>query len=149
MRPDLLVLTPSLLLLPLALACGDKDGDSGSADRGGTDGGGADGGALDSSWPAVETALGQSCAFSSCHGGNEFPDLTEGNAWASIVNVESRGQPGSILVVPGDADASYLVAKCEGAPGIEGEPMPKGYDAWEAERIAQLRAWIGAGALEE
>lgn len=147
MRAELLALTPCLLLLPLALACGDKDGDS--AGDGGSADGGADGGATDASWASVETALGQSCAFSSCHGGYESPNLSQGNAWAAIVGVESQGMPGSILVVPGDPDASYLVAKCEGAEGIEGDPMPKGYDAWEPDKIALLRAWIAAGALEQ
>ena len=65
--------------------------------------------------------------------------------FVSEEQAEHGGQDGYWL----DADASYLVAKCEGAEGIEGEPMPKGYDAWEADKIAMLRAWIDAGALEE
>lgn len=139
-----------LLLLPLALACGDEDDSGGTGDGGGADGGTADGGGGDggagASWAEVESALDMSCAFSSCHGGGQFPDLRAGESHAAVVGVASEAVPTEILVVPGDADASYLVAKIEGAAGIEGEPMPEGLDAWDADKIALVRAWIDAGA---
>ncbi|MEQ1507146.1 MAG: hypothetical protein ABMB14_33265 [Myxococcota bacterium] len=88
-----------------------------------------------------------SCGFSSCHGSGTG-DLTisaDGDVYAALVDVPSVGSPGETLVVPGDPDASYLVAKLEGAAGIEGDPMPapSGLDPAEVDRI---RAWIAAGA---
>lgn len=98
--------------------------------------------------------LTPSCAFSTCHGngggGAADLDLSDGRSHAELVNVESTDAPGEILVVPGDPDASYLVKKCTpGATGIVGEPMPDGSDGLDEERLAMLRAWIAAGALDD
>ncbi len=95
-----------------------------------------------------------SCAFSSCHGdgggGASDLDLSDGTAHAEIVGVASVDNPGSTLVVAGDADASYLVQKCTpGAVGLVGAAMPDGSDGLDAERLALLRAWIDAGAADD
>lgn len=157
MTAERLWLGAALLALGLALGCGDKDdtgadtGGGGTEDGGGTgDGGGSeDGGAAEVSWSTVEADLANSCAFSSCHGGHQWPDLSQGSSYASLVKVNSQQAPDQVLVVPGDADASYIVAKVEGQAGIEGDPMPSGTDMWEADKVARLRAWIDAGALQE
>ncbi|RME24920.1 MAG: hypothetical protein D6798_10110 [Deltaproteobacteria bacterium] len=145
--------TETTLLLTLALlaaGCGDKGDDTGTAGDGGAMDGGAagDGGsATTGTWADVEADLSGSCAFSGCHAtGDQFPDLSAGNAYDSIVDVESQQAPGEILVIPGDADGSYLVRKVEGAKGITGNPMPQGSDTWDADSVATLRAWIDAGA---
>ena len=52
-------------------------------------------------------------------------NLTDSTAYATLVNAPSVSKPGAIRVVPGDPDASYLVQKIEGAPGIVGERMPQ------------------------
>jgi hypothetical protein len=49
-------------------------------------------------------------------------------------------------VAPGNPDASYLVRKLEGAPGITGQRMPFGGPFLDAAAIQQVRAWIAAGA---
>ncbi len=136
------------VVLLAAPGCGDKDGDTGD---GHADSGHSDGGAETASaaWVDTEVALARSCGFGSCHAGYQAPDLTEGNSYDAIVGVEAHDAEGQILVVPGDADASYMVAKVEGAAGIEGAAMPKGSDQWTPEEIANLRAWIDAGALAE
>ncbi len=94
-----------------------------------------------------------SCAFSTCHsavgGGAADLDLSDGSAHAELVGVESTDNPGQILVVAGDSAASYLVKKCSAEAGIAGEPMPDGDpDGLDDERLALLRAWIDAGALD-
>jgi mono/diheme cytochrome c family protein len=89
---------------------------------------------------------------SGCHtgGGAALPSsMNLSNSAAShaaLVGVASTEQPAVQRVSPGDPDASYLVRKLEGAPGITGERMPLGGAAISAELIADVRAWITAGA---
>jgi hypothetical protein len=94
--------------------------------------------------------LTPSCAFSSCHagaGGSAGLDLTEGAAWAAIVEVPARDAPDEVLVVPGDPLASYLWKKCAAEPGITGDPMPVGAaGGLDTARLALLTDWIEAGA---
>lgn len=92
-----------------------------------------------------------SCAFSSCHGsadGEGALDLREGKAYASLVDVPSIASAGSILVVPGDPDASYLVAKCTPDAAIVDGRMPSDTEGLDADRLALLRSWIAEGAPE-
>ena len=90
-----------------------------------------------------------SCAFSTCHGSGADMDLSEGKAHAEIVNVAAMDAVDQTLVVPGDSAASYLVKKCAAEAGIVGEPMPDGSDGLDAERLALLKAWIDAGAMND
>lgn len=92
-----------------------------------------------------------SCAFSSCHGaaqGTGGLKLTEEGSVEAMVNQPSTGLSSETLVVPGDADNSYLIKKLRGESGLAGDPMPPpaGLDA---ERLALVEAWIHAGALAE
>lgn len=90
-----------------------------------------------------------SCAFSTCHGAASPAgglDLRPENAHAALVNVPAS--TGDVLVVPGDPDASYLVAKVTPGAEIEGEPMPVGQDGLDDERLELLRGWIADGAPE-
>ena len=73
-------------------------------------------------------------------------DLTGAGAYAAIVNARSVGKPSAIRVVPGDPDASYLVQKIEGAPGIVGVRMPQTPPYLTAGQIAVIRRWIELGA---
>jgi hypothetical protein len=52
-------------------------------------------------------------------------------------------------VAPGNPDASYLVRKVEGTSGISGERMPFGGPFLDAATIAQIRAWVEAGAAND
>lgn len=124
-------------MLLLAIGCADKGGDSG---------------APPTFTQVYEDVLQPSCAFSTCHGGSNgsgdfgFTDAAE--AYAALVGIESLDSPGSVRVVAGDPDASYLVAKLEAAAGIVGDPMPPP-SGIEAERAQLVRAWIAAGALQD
>lgn len=104
--------------------------------------------------PATFTRVGDevlvaSCGFSSCHGSGTGDLTLDGNgSYDALVDVESAAAPGEILVIPGDADNSYLVKKLEAADGIVGTEMPPG-GILDEERLTLVRDWIDAGALED
>jgi hypothetical protein len=75
-------------------------------------------------------------------------NLTAGNTYANIVNVASIEVPALMRIKPGDPDNSYLVQKIQGSPGIVGVRMPaNGPPYLTATQIAEVRAWVAAGAL--
>lgn len=77
-------------------------------------------------------------------------NLREGAAYGAIVGVVARNKAGAVLVVPGDPDASYLVQKLEGAPGIVGERMPRtGGPYLTSGQLLVLRRWIQQGARND
>lgn len=107
--------------------------------------------------PAATLTQLQSTIFtpscSGCHtgGGASLPssmNLSNTAAtFAALVGVASTEQPAVQRVDAGDPDASYLVRKLEGAAGITGARMPLGGAALDPALIANVRAWISAGAL--
>ena len=111
-----------------------------------------DGGAVapeDATFERVRAEVfGRSCNQSVCHGqGAGDLDLTGGaEDFDAVVGVEAEGAPGRTLVVPGDPDASYLLAKMRGDDDIVGELMPQGAGEPLAEAVALVEAWIAAGA---
>lgn len=93
----------------------------------------------------------QSCALSGCHATDTQQsglDLSDGNAFASLVNVASVGVPAQVRVVPSDADNSYLIWKLEGNSGIAGDQMPRGGTLLTTAQISVVRQWIDAGAMD-
>ena len=58
----------------------------------------------------------------------------------------ARAVSGSMRVVPGDPDRSYLVRTIEGASGIAGQRMPINGPYLTSEQIAMVRQWIAQGA---
>jgi hypothetical protein len=89
---------------------------------------------------------------SGCHtgGGSSLPssmNLSSASAtFAAIVGVASTEQPTVLRVSANNPDASYLVRKIEGAAGITGGRMPLGGAPLDPALIANVRAWITAGA---
>ena len=68
-------------------------------------------------------------------------------AYRHIVGVASK-ESKAVLVVPGQPDQSYLLAKLSGSQarlGGRGQQMPLG-DPLPPAKIALVRAWIAAGA---
>lgn len=88
-----------------------------------------------------------SCAFSTCHAspGASGLVLEDGEAWASVVDVESADNPGAVLVIPGDSEGSYLMAKLRGDLGIVGVSMPQN-GSIDPAMVEIVAAWIDAGA---
>lgn len=73
-----------------------------------------------------------------------------GAPYDALVNVPSRGRPDLKLVVPGDPDASYLIHKLDGRPGIVGARMPRaGPPYLSAGQILVIRRWIELGARRD
>lgn len=93
-----------------------------------------------------------SCAFAGCHAADDrFPPgeglvLDAGASRAELVGVASGQRPGTLRVVVGDPDASYLIAKLEGT-GITGDRMPIGGPFLTPAEVQLFRLWIEQGAL--
>jgi len=83
----------------------------------------------------IQPILTQSCT--ACHGGTIEPDLREGTAFASLMDLPE----GSI--VPGDAEGSELFEMLNGGGD---NPMPPG-GSIPAAQINLIRSWIDNGAL--
>lgn len=89
---------------------------------------------------------------SGCHtgGGASLPSSmnlsSAADSFAALVGVASTQQPSLQRVNPGNPDDSYLVRKLEGAAGISGARMPLGGAPLDPALIADVRAWISAGA---
>lgn len=98
--------------------------------------------------------LAPSCAQTLCHAtetdgaANGFY-LPDGGEWEALVNVPSAVLPDQTLVIPGDADGSYLILKLEDAIGIVGSPMPPPIGNLPPDKIEMFREWIDAGAAND
>ena len=91
-----------------------------------------------------ETIFDVSCALSGCHSDGAWPDLSAGQAYDNIVNVESSRS--IALVEPGDPDNSYLYLKLLADADIDGSRMPPGGPYLTPDALETVRAWIENGA---
>jgi hypothetical protein len=70
-----------------------------------------------------------------------------GDAYASLVGVPSRERTDLLIVAPGDPEASYLIHKLEGRPGIVGLQMPRnGPPFLTSGQLLVIKRWIELGA---
>jgi hypothetical protein len=86
------------------------------------------------------------CAASSCHGGGAG-DLTMASAsgaYTALVNVASLAS-GEVLVIPSNANDSYLVKKLEGRQSV-GARMPLSGGALDNIDLSNIKNWINQGA---
>lgn len=90
---------------------------------------------------------------SGCHTGPTGGVLPAGmnlssaaNSYAALVNAASIEQPALARVTPGDPDASYLIRKLEGGPGITGVRMPQGGPFLSQATTDLIRQWVTDGA---
>jgi hypothetical protein len=93
-------------------------------------------------------------ACTQCHNaiGGRFNglDLSPAVAYSNLVGVGSRGKPGAIRVIAGDAENSYLIHKLEGRPGIVGLRMPFNGPPYLSDgQILVIRRWIELGARND
>ncbi len=86
------------------------------------------------------------CSSGSCHGSTQSAglDLRSGSSRASLVNVAST-QTGTLRVIPGDANGSYLIIKVEGRQTV-GDRMPVGGAVLDNIDLTNLKNWINQGA---
>ena len=91
-----------------------------------------------------ETIFAVSCALSGCHGDSAWPNLSVGQAYDNIVDVESSR--GIALVEPGDPDNSYLYRKLLADADIDGARMPPSGPYLTPDALETVRAWIEKGA---
>lgn len=110
---------------------------------------GGGGGLPTFTFTAIQTQIfTPTCATTNCHVG-QFPqqglDLSAGNAYSEIVNVQSTEMQSLLLVKPGSSSESYLINKLRGT-GITGLRMPNGQPALSTTVIDSIAAWIDRGA---
>lgn len=87
-----------------------------------------------------------------CHIGASAPEglrLDTADSYNLLVGVPSAEDPSILRVMPGDPDASYLIRKLEGDPGIVGAQMPFGGPYLPQASIDVIRQWITNGAQKE
>ena len=87
------------------------------------------------------------CVSSSCHSAatRQGGLSLEGVEAADLVGVSADS--GLELVIPFDAETSYLVRKLEGR-AIQGSRMPLGRGSLPGSQIGTIRNWIDQGALD-
>ena len=94
----------------------------------------------------IQPVFTNNCATSGCHnsaaGGGLV--LSTGQAYGNLVNVPSTGEPNMTLVIPSDADNSYLVIKLEGRQNV-GARMPL-TGSISNNQIQNIKNWINNGA---
>ena len=86
---------------------------------------------------------------SKCHIGASAPEglqLDAAHSYNLLVGVPSAERPDLLRVNPGNPDASYMVQKIEGAPGIIGGQMPLMETPLPQATIDAIRQWITNGA---
>jgi hypothetical protein len=89
----------------------------------------------------VQPVFNQYCI--SCHPNSGNLNLTQGNAYGELVNVNASGYSG-VLVIPGDSENSILYKKIDGS-NLYGSNMPLG-TSLPANQIAIIKKWIDDGA---
>jgi hypothetical protein len=96
----------------------------------------------------IQTAIfNGSCALGGCHDATAASnlDLSQGNAYNNLVNVTSFQDATKKLVLPSDANNSYLVIKIEGNQTV-GSRMPQNRSPLSNARIQTIKNWINNGA---
>jgi hypothetical protein len=96
----------------------------------------------------IQPIFTTSCAIANCHIGDGAAQLNleAGRAFAELVGVPST-EVDSLLVVPGDPDASYLFEKITVEEPRQGDRMPIG-NALDPLDVEAVRQWIEGGAPE-
>ncbi|HYC53477.1 MAG TPA: hypothetical protein VEL28_00860 [Candidatus Binatia bacterium] len=108
-------------------------------------------------WTQIQEIFETTCAGPLCHtqGGNQggMSDLDDyDKGYTETVNADSEcvGTATDKRVLPGDADASFLIHKLEGTADCKSEvgsyQMPMLADPLDQEVIDGIRAWIEGGA---
>ncbi len=90
----------------------------------------------------IQPLFGSNCAIVYCHGSNAGGlDLTTGNSYNQLVDVESHGYAPALRVASGDPVSSVLYDKISGG-GNFGQQMPQGAPPLSDANIALVETWI-------
>lgn len=95
----------------------------------------------------IQPIFTASCALSGCHNSTAQAglNLSQGQAYANLVNVDSSQDPSKKRVNPGDVANSYLVIKIEGNQSV-GTRMPQTGGVLSSIKIQNIKNWIDKGA---
>ena len=91
------------------------------------------------------------CALSGCHSGavpQADLDLTDGNSYFSLVDVDSTREIGKKRVVPGDPAASVLFQAVQGTSAVVPR-MPSEGNRLPTADIEAISWWIREGAQDD
>jgi len=95
----------------------------------------------------VQRVFNTSCAFATCHGGTEIPNLSEGNS-SSILTSNSK-EEGVPYVTFFDIENSWLAVRMLNMkPQSDSIMPPEGY-AITQEDVALVIGWIGGAPLDD
>ncbi len=141
----------SAFAIVLLAACG--GGDGGPTDPGGNPGGSNGSTRTVKDDPSFandiwEIFTRRGCTASSCHGGGQggLTMTSASGAYAALVDVTSLTS-GETLVIPSNANDSYLVKKLEGRQGAgNGAQMPLGGGSLDNIDLSNIKNWINQGA---
>ncbi len=94
----------------------------------------------------IQAIFNTGCTNNACHGTGMSAglNLQSGASYASLVNVTATREP-IVRVIPGNADASYLVVKLEGRQSV-GSRMPLGGQPLSQTDLTNIKNWINRGA---
>lgn len=97
---------------------------------------------------AVDAAVFQGLSCYRCHQGSEPPaglNLTTAEAKAHLINVQSSKEPDQTLVIPGDADNSFIVkVLTDGDANVHYDHRPFFVEDGRAELLTLIKAWINS-----
>jgi len=95
----------------------------------------------------IQPIFTANCALAGCHdaSASQQLNLSAGNAYVNLVNVDAGEVPARKRVLPGNSAASYLVIKIEGNQTVGGR-MPLGRSPLSAVQIQNIKNWIDRGA---
>ncbi len=95
----------------------------------------------------IQAIFNAACVGTGCHNATASAglNLSQGQAYDNLVNVDSTNEPIFKRVLPNDAQNSYLVIKIEGRQGI-GSRMPLNRTALTNVQIQNIKNWINKGA---
>lgn len=94
----------------------------------------------------IQPIFTNNCSSSQCHGSGASAglNLTSGQAYTNLVDVNSTQKPDLKRVLANDADNSYLAMKLENR-NISGNKMPPSGSLSDAS-ISAIKQWINEGA---
>lgn len=97
----------------------------------------------------IQPIFTANCALALCHVSGNITelDLSQGAAYANIVNVDSGQDQSYKIILPGNSTDSWLVMKIEGQAPL-GLRMPPSADPLSDVRIQNIKNWVDRGAKD-